>query len=295
MSVKKRIRLDKMLGNMGFGTRSEIKKAVKQGRVAVDGQNVKDSGLQVDPESQTVQWDGEDVRYKDVVYLMLNKPQGVISATEDSRDRTVLDLLEPEDRLLQPFPVGRLDKDTEGLLLLTNDGQLAHELLSPRKHVDKTYEALVRGTVGQEDVSAFGAGVKLDDGYVTMPAELTVLGVDDGHDLPDGYVMMLAELTALGMDDGHDRVEGEAFSRISLTIREGKFHQVKRMFEAVGKKVVFLKRVSMGPLELDSSLQLGEYRELTEQELEALKAHRGRSKSAESNIAGIAVEADPEE
>lgn len=247
-----KLRIDKLLAHMGFGTRSEIKKAVKQGKVSVDGAVVKDSGLIVNPSVQTVYFEGETVRYRDVVYLMLNKPQGVISATEDGRERTVIDLLDPEDRLLSPFPVGRLDKDTVGLLLLTNDGQLAHELLSPRKHVDKTYEALVQGDVGEADVSAFLAGVELDDGYVTMPAELSVLEQRTGED-----------------DDLSVR------SYIRLTIREGKFHQVKRMFESVGKRVLTLKRVTMGPLSLDEGLKQGEYRELTEKEVELLRAHRG--------------------
>jgi 16S rRNA pseudouridine516 synthase len=163
----------------------------------------------------------------------------------------VIDLLEPQDRVLQPFPVGRLDKDTEGLLLLTNDGHLAHELLSPRKHVPKTYEAVVEGDVGEADARAFSAGVELDDGYVTMPAQLVVDSKEAGAE------------------------DGAVISRITLTIHEGKFHQVKRMFEAVGKKVVCLRRVSMGPLALDPSLQLGEYRPLTEAELEQLMSVRG--------------------
>jgi 16S rRNA pseudouridine516 synthase len=245
-----KLRLDKLLSNMGYGTRSEIKKAVKQGAVTVDGVRAKDPGMQIDPRAQAVEWEGERVVYRDVVYLMLNKPQGVISATEDARERTVLDLLKADDRVLNPFPVGRLDKDTEGLLLLTNDGKLAHDLLSPRKHVGKTYEAIVRGEVGETDRLAFQAGVELDDGYVTMPAELAVLHVGT--------------------------VEGELpHSRIRLTIHEGKFHQVKRMFEAVGKKVTYLKRVSMGPLELDPTLALGEYRELTAEELELLRERKG--------------------
>ncbi|MBJ6359870.1 pseudouridine synthase [Paenibacillus sp. GCM10012307] len=251
---KQMMRLDKLLGNMGLGTRSEIKKAVKQGKVAVDGVVVKDSGLQVEPARQKIEFEGTPVVYKSEIYLLLNKPQGVISATEDMRERTVIDLLREEDRLLQPFPVGRLDKDTEGLLLLTNDGQLAHELLSPRKHVNKTYEALVRGAVNEEDKVQFALGVELDDGYVTMPANLVI------HEVKE---------------DGGDE---EANSFISLTIQEGKFHQVKRMFEAVGKKVVKLRRVAMGPLQLDESLDLGQYRELTDEELAALRAHRGGQK-----------------
>lgn len=243
------MRIDKLLAHMGLGTRTEIKKAVKLGKVNVDGQVVKDSGLIVNPDEADVVFDGEPVVYRDVVYFMLNKPQGVISATEDGRERTVIDLLEPQDRLREPFPVGRLDKDTVGLLLLTNDGQLAHELLSPRKHVAKTYEALVLGNVGEEDKQLFAAGVALDDGYVTMPADLHI--------------------------KGREQRENETYSTISLTIMEGKFHQVKRMFEAAGKKVVYLKRVSMGPLKLDESLPEGSYRELSDEEVELLRSHRG--------------------
>ena len=190
-------------------------------------------------------------RSREFVYFMLNKPPGVVSATEDARERTVLDLPRPEDRVREPFPVGRLDKDTEGLLLLTNDGKLAHELLAPRKHVDKTYEANVRGAVGDDDVRAFDDGVTLDDGYVTMPAGLKVAAVDGTH--PEGPL-----------------------SSVVVTIKEGKFHQIKRMFEAVGKKVVYLRRVAMGPLKLDPQLPLGSYRELTEAEIDALRTvHHG--------------------
>ncbi|OWR27226.1 16S rRNA pseudouridine(516) synthase [Saccharibacillus sp. O23] len=241
----KKLRLDKILSHLGLATRSESKKLAKQGRIAVDGKTVKDSGLQVDPELSSIEVDGQPVRYREFVYLLLNKPQGVVSATEDRYDRTVVDLLDTEYLAFEPFPVGRLDKDTEGLLLLTNDGKLAHELLSPRKHVPKTYEAVVLGAVDESDGQAFAAGVTLDDGYKTMPAELEIVR---------NYVL----------DD-------ESRSDIRLTIMEGKFHQVKRMFEAVGKKVIFLKRVTMGPLELDPALAPGQYRELSEDELRALR------------------------
>lgn len=184
---------------------------------------------------------GEKIEYKEYIYLMMNKPAGVISATEDVREKTVIDLLEMEDAVYEPFPVGRLDKDTVGLLLLTNDGGLAHQLLSPKKHVPKTYYALVDGTVTEEDKKAFSAGIMLDDGYVTKPAQLNILRC------------------------------GEIRSEIELTITEGKFHQVKRMFEAVGKTVVYLKRLSMGPIKLDEDLAEGEYRELTDEEIDLLK------------------------
>lgn len=237
-------RLDKLLTHMGFGSRSDIKRLVKQGGVTVNGTVAKDSGMQVHPYRDRIEVDGKTVSYKEFIYLMLHKPPGVISATEDLRERTVIDLLHEEDRHFDPFPVGRLDKDTEGLLLLTNDGKLAHELLSPRRHVPKTYEATVAGDVGEEDAARFAEGVELDDGYVTLPAQLILLSKEHTEDGPLSY--------------------------ISLVIHEGKFHQVKRMFEAVGKKVLYLKRTEMGPLRLDPELPLGAYRELNEEELAML-------------------------
>ncbi|HZG87256.1 pseudouridine synthase [Paenibacillus sp.] len=245
-------RLDKLLGHLGYGTRSEIKKFVKDGRVFVNGQRAKDSGMQIDPERDTVAFDEKTVQYREFVYIMLHKPAGVVSATEDTRDRTVVDLLSAEHAAFKPFPVGRLDKDTEGLLLLTNDGQLAHKLLSPKKHVPKTYYADIAGLVTEADGEAFARGVELDDGYVTLPAKLRILEAE-----PNG--------------------EGGARSRIELTIVEGKFHQVKRMFEAVGKKVTYLKRLSMGSLVLDESLPKGASRELTEAELESLRMAPGET------------------
>lgn len=242
---KKTQRLDKILSHMGVGTRSELKKMVKQGRILVDGKAVKDSGMQVNTETNVIEADGERIVYRETIYLMLHKPPGVVSATEDARDKTVLDLLRKEDRIFDPFPVGRLDKDTEGLLILTNDGPLAHDLLSPRKHVPKTYEARVLGKVDDEDVQRFKAGIQLDDGYEAMPAELTVL-----H---------------------YEETEEGVISSISLIIHEGKFHQVKRMFQAVGKRVVYLKRVAMGDLKLDTELPIGRYRELTADELACLR------------------------
>ncbi|WP_025692757.1 pseudouridine synthase [Paenibacillus zanthoxyli] len=241
----KKQRLDKILSHVGYGSRSELRKQAKQGLITVNGVIVKDSGAHVDPYNDTIEVAGETVLYREHIYLMMNKPPGVLSATEDKRDQTVLDLLEERYAVFEPFPVGRLDKDTVGLLLLTSDGQLAHELLSPRKHVPKTYEAIVEGEVGPDDVTAFAEGVRLEDGYVTLPAQLTVLGRERGR---------------------------QVISQISLTITEGKFHQVKRMFQAVGKKVIFLKRVSMGNLPLDANLPEGAYRELTSEELKLLGA-----------------------
>lgn len=243
---KKTQRIDKILGNLGYGSRSDLKRIVKQGRISLNGSVVKDSGAQADPELDAIEIDGERIVYREFIYIMMHKPPGIISATEDLRDRTVIDLLPDEFKVFAPFPVGRLDKDTEGLLLLTNDGGLTHDLLSPRKHVPKTYLADCIGRIGEPEIARFQAGVQLDDGYVTMPAQLEILEYGEYDD-------------------------GTVKSRISLTISEGKFHQVKRMFEAVGSKVTYLKRVSMGPLKLDASLPLGSFRELTAAELEALK------------------------
>ncbi|WNQ09715.1 pseudouridine synthase [Paenibacillus aurantius] len=236
-------RLDKLLAHSGFGTRSEIKALVKKGAVQVNGKVVKDSGIQVNPENEEVSVHGEVLRFREHVYLMLHKPAGVVSATEDNRDRTVLDLIGKEYAHFELFPVGRLDKDTEGLLLLTNDGKLAHQLLSPKKHVPKTYYAKVEGIMDGEDQRAFQKGVELDDGYVTLPAELVILSAD--------------------LEENR--------SEIRLILHEGKFHQVKRMVAAAGKKVTYLKRTAMGMLPLDESLPKGGYRELTTEELEGLR------------------------
>ncbi len=234
-------RLDKVLSNFGYGTRKEIKQAVKNGEIKVDGIVVKDSGMHVDPVNSVIEVFGEILNYREFIYVMMNKPDGVVSATYDKKLRTVVDILPEEFRCFDLFPVGRLDIDTEGLLIMTNDGQLAHELLSPKKHVSKKYYALVEGEVTQEDVTKFSQGVTLDDGYKTLPGDLEILK------------------------------SGE-FSEIELVIYEGKFHQVKRMFEAVGKKVKYLKRIEMGKLKLDKELELGECRELTEEEIELMKS-----------------------
>lgn len=233
------MRIDKMLANIGYGSRKDVKKLLKSGAVKVDGVIIKDAKQHVDPENQLVTVYGEEVEYREFIYLMMNKPPGILSATEDDRQETVVDILQEEDQIFDPFPVGRLDKDTEGLLLLTNDGQLAHRLLSPKKHVPKTYFARISGEVTNEDIEAFSKGVTLEDGYHTKPGHLVILS-------------------------------SGPISEIELTITEGKFHQVKRMFEAVGKKVTYLKRLTMANLVLDETLELGEYRELTEEELEAL-------------------------
>ncbi len=237
MGTKQRI--DKILSNMGYGTRKEVKEIVKGGLVEIDGKVVKDSGQQVEVESQEIKVGGKRLFYKDTIYILMNKPQGVISATEDSRERTVVDLLTDEFKAFKPFPVGRLDKDTEGLLLLTNDGQLTHRLLSPKKHVPKTYLAKIMGRVTEEDVEAFSRGVTLEDGYTAMPSQLKIL-------------------------------ESGSISLIEVTIYEGKYHQVKRMFKSVDKEVIYLKRISMGELKLDETMELGDFRELNEKELQII-------------------------
>lgn len=236
----KKMRVDKLLSNVGVASRAELKKYCKQGLISVNGKVINNPGVQVDSENDDVRFNGEKIVYREFVYIMLNKPDGYISATYDKYDPIVLDLIDQSYLVFEPFPVGRLDKDTEGLLVLTNDGQLAHRVLSPKKHVPKTYYAKIQGKVTEEDIVAFEKGVILDDGYETMPSQLKILKSDD-------------------------------MSEIELTIHEGKFHQVKRMFESVGKKVVYLKRLSMGKLKLDESLKLGEYRELTEKEVKLIE------------------------
>ena len=232
------IRLDKYLADMGMGTRSELKKMIRSGRVLVDGAPAKKPEEKVDVESQTVMVDGKVVTYQTVEYYMLHKPAGVVSATKDKKEKTVLDLIGGQKRK-DLFPVGRLDKDTEGLLLITNDGDLAHRLLSPGKHVDKVYFARIDGKVTGEDVRQFSEGLDIGDEDRTLPAKLEILTSAEE-------------------------------SEILLTIQEGRFHQVKRMFEAVEKKVTYLKRMSMGSLVLDENLKKGEYRPLTKEELEKL-------------------------
>ena len=232
------MRLDKYLADMGIGTRTEVKKLIRQGKISVDGVVVKSPEAKIDTEHNQVRYGDKPVTYDEFEYYMLNKPAGVVSATTDARDKTVLDLIDTKRRK-DLFPVGRLDKDTEGLLLITNDGEMAHRLLAPKKHVDKVYYAKVEGVVTEEDQKAFAEGVSLGNNEMAKPAELEILVSDE-------------------------------ISEIRLTIQEGKFHQVKRMFESVGKKVVYLKRLSMGTLVLDETLKLGEYRKLTKEELEGL-------------------------
>ena len=229
-------RLDKLLAGTGRWSRKEVKELVRTGRVRVNGVLAAKAEDKHDPDALfTV--DGEQVFCGKLVYIMMHKPGGVLSATEDARQQTVIDLLPEHLRKVGLFPVGRLDKDTEGLLLLTNDGPLGHELLAPKKHVDKTYFVRVDGELNREDTAAFLAGMTLEDGYTCLSAGLEIL---------------------------------ERANEGLVTLREGKYHQIKRMLAARGKPVVYLKRLTMGPLVLDECLQLGQWRELTEQERKAL-------------------------
>lgn len=235
------MRLDKYLAEMGVGTRQEVKKQIRQGKVTVNGTVVKAADTKIDETCDEVTIGDRNISYVSYEYYMLNKPGGVVSATEDRRDTTVIDLIKDKKRK-DLFPVGRLDKDTEGLLLITNDGDLAHRLLAPKKHVDKVYYAKIDGMVTEEDVKRFAEGIDIgaEEEEMTRPAKLDIM-------------------------------KSAEESEIRLTIHEGKFHQVKRMFLAVGKEVTYLKRERMGTLCLDENLKPGEYRLLTEEEIENVR------------------------
>ena len=234
------MRLDKCLADCGLGTRSEVKSLLKAKRITVNGKVVNNGKVQVNPETDEILFDGEKIQYEEFVYIMMNKPKGVVSATEDNLHKTVLDLIDPLYFKKGVFPVGRLDIDTHGLLLLTNDGELAHRLLSPKKHVTKIYQARVEGVMTAEDAAAFEKGIVLSDGTECMPARLDILSTAQDESI------------------------------VQIHLKEGKFHQVKRMVKACGKSVVDLQRLTMGPLKLDESLALGESRPLTEEELQSL-------------------------
>jgi len=234
------IRLDKWIAAGALLTRSETKKAIKAGRVTVDGQVCKKPEQKLDQTQARVFLDGKAVAYEACIYLMMNKPAGFVSASKDRREKTVMSLLDRPYRDL--FPVGRLDKDTEGLLLLTNDGPLAHELLAPGRHVDKTYYARLDGPVGEKEIAAFREGLDIGDDKLTLPARLEI---------------------------------GKKAEEVWITIQEGRFHQIKRMARAVGRTVIYLRRISMGPLTLDERLEPGQYRRLTREELALLGRDSG--------------------
>lgn len=235
------MRLDKFLVEMGIGSRSQVKQLVKKGVVTVNGQTVKSSDIKVDEENDEIKYKGDLLSYVKYRYFVLNKPAGCVSATKDNVHQTVIDLLKGEN-VKDLFPVGRLDIDTEGLLLITNDGALSHRLLSPAHHVPKTYYADIDGYVTEETIALFEEGVDIGDDKPTLPAKLVILSADQKNKR----------------------------SSVELTITEGRFHQVKRMFQAVQMEVIYLRRISMGPLCIDDKLPLGSYRALTEDEINSL-------------------------
>lgn len=242
--MAERMRLDRMIANMGRGSRKEVRTAVKQGRVTVNGVTAKKPDQYVMAGEDQVVYCGEIVPYEKYIYLMMNKPEGYVSANEDRRDATVMELLDYPWCNMELFVAGRLDKDTTGLLILTNNGKFSHNMLAPKKHVPKTYEAKILGCVTPHEVEVFAQGITIDGGYCCQPAQLEIL-------------------------------QGGEQSRIRLTIHEGKFHQVKRMFEAVGMKVITLRRISMGGLHLDETLDAGAVRPLTREEVESIGADLG--------------------
>lgn len=235
------IRLDKFLANSGIGTRSEVKNYIKQRRVWLDGTPVLKGETKIDIEKSVVTFDKRVVSYEQYCYIMLNKPKGYICATEDKEEKTVLDLIPKQYEKFNLFPVGRLDKNTVGLLILSNDGKFAHNTLSPKKHIEKKYFAHINGMVTEDYIKAFKNGVIIDGGYKCLPANLEIL-----YSAPN-------------------------LSKVNITIKEGKYHQIKRMFQAFGKKVVYLKRLSFGEIQLDENLQEGDFRELNEQEMDTIK------------------------
>ncbi|CCZ42130.1 pseudouridine synthase [Clostridium sp. CAG:122] len=236
------IRLDKFLSEMSGWTRSEVKKIVRTGSVTVDGNEVKKPETKIDEKLSIVSVDGRQIKYNKYEYYMLNKPKGFVSATTDREHKTVVDIISSSEKK-DLFPVGRLDIDTEGLLLITNDGELAHRLLAPKNHVEKTYYVEVSGILDDVDVDAVEKGLDIGEEKNTIPAKMEILKTDIQNNISSCY----------------------------LTIHEGKFHQVKRMMKKLGKTVTYLKRVSMGSLILDSKLKKGNYRKLTEQEIIELK------------------------
>jgi 16S rRNA pseudouridine516 synthase len=234
------MRIDKYLTSMGVSTRSEASRAARSGKILVDGIVVRDAGAHIDPEKNTVSYFGEEIAYRRHTYIMLNKPDGYISATDDLRQTTVLDLLDERLRKTGLFPCGRLDRDTLGLLILTDDGETAHRLLSPRHHAEKVYAFRCENTMSEADISCLESGVTLDDGYVTLPTKIKLNGGCEGR----------------------------------ITLTEGKYHQIKRMFAAINNNIIYLERVEFAGILLDLSLKRGEWRFLNQNEIERLtKTH----------------------
>jgi 16S rRNA pseudouridine516 synthase len=239
MKKQKTERIDKILASSGYGSRKDVKQLIKTGQVSVNGIIVNDAGYQVAPSVDEIMVAGEFLNYQKNVYIIMNKPAGVISSTRDNVESTVIDLLQGEFSHRKLFPVGRLDKDAQGLIFLTDDGKMAHRLLSPKNRVNKTYYVEAREKLDESDVEAFAQGIELED-FTTLPSKLDIL-------------------------------ESKGPSRAYVTICEGKFHQIKRMMKARGKDVTFLKRLSLGPLKLDEELAPGQWRELTKEEMDSLR------------------------
>lgn len=235
------MRVDKFLSEMGIATRSESARAAKRGEISVDGIVIKKADIHIDPEKNAVCYRGSLVKYEKYIYVMLNKPDGYVSATEDGREKVVTELLPDEIRARDVFPCGRLDKHTTGLMLITDNGELSHRLLAPKSHVKKRYRYSSKFPLSESDKNRLECGTVLDDGYETKPSEIE-------------------------LDEGRD-------SGI-ITLTEGKYHQIKRMFESVGNKITELERISFGPLTLDASLSRGEWRYLTEEEIKMLESHK---------------------
>lgn len=235
------MRIDKFLSNMGIASRSEASKAARQGQILVNGTAIKKADIHIDPETDEIAFCGRSVSYRKYTYILMNKPDGVVSATDDGRDKTVIDLLPEDLQRLGLFPCGRLDKHTLGLVLLTDNGELAHKLLSPKHHVDKKYRFESKFPISDDDVKKLESGATLDDGYVTRPCRITLC--DDGR---SGYI----------------------------TLTEGKYHQIKRMLESVNNKIIYLERVSFGPLTLDEGMQRGEWRFLNNDEIKELEERK---------------------
>lgn len=235
------MRIDKFLSNMGIASRTESSKAARQGGILVNGVAVKGADVHIDPDKDEVIFCGRTIEYRKYTYILMNKPDGVVSATEDGRDKTVIDLLPEELQKLNLFPCGRLDKHTLGLVMLTDNGDLAHRLLSPKHHVKKKYFFESKFPLTDEEIKYLEAGATLEDGYITKPAEIELCA-----DKKSGYI----------------------------TLVEGKYHQIKRMLESVNNKITYLERVTFGPLVLDESLARGEWRFLTKNEIEQLETYK---------------------
>ena len=235
------MRIDKFLSNMGIATRTESAKAARQGLILVNGVAVKKADIHIDPEKDVITYLGRKIEYRKYTYILMNKPDGVVSATEDGKDKTVIDLLPDELQKLNLFPCGRLDKHTLGLVMLTNDGDLAHRLLSPKHHVKKKYYFESKFPLTEEEISYLQKGATLEDGYITKPSEIELF-----EDKQSGYI----------------------------TLVEGKYHQIKRMLESVNNKITYLERVTFGPLVLDENLARGQWRFLTDEEIKKLEEHK---------------------